>query len=136
MSNQLTAQQWGLCIGQKAVANDGVSGVVEGYRYGYILLKYTEFNAGRFYKTSEIKPILRTLDQITYEEKLELMSVVSKNAGKVLALKTSDSHNFSSNPADYDDLFTYAHVAAIDWLTAKGFDIRGWIEQGLAIKGE
>lgn len=134
MSNQLTAQQWGMCIGQKAVANDGVSGIIEGYRCGYVFLKYTQFNRGRFYKTSEIKPILRTDDQMTEKEKAEFSSLFL-NKKRLSLFFIGENYIACYILVDDNDEYP-CNTLMTDWLTAKGFDIRGWIEQGLAIKQE
>ena len=92
----LTAQDWGLMIGQEIFYNNDI-----------LLLKGIEINGEDFslivsgnimnVKITEnkckCKPILRTLDQVAEDEKRD-----------------------------------------IDWLTRKGFDVRGWIDAGLAVK--
>jgi hypothetical protein len=132
-NKKLTAQQWGLMIEQKVF--------IPQEKYNTEILKLVGvascsdgcllwlFNTGighLFNDNAEYYiPILRGLDQMTEEEKIE----------------AAELFNFTIRSGDFDEFmysfWDYAGDAdGVDWLTLKGFDARGWIEQGLAIKQE
>lgn len=126
MEKELNMFDWSMMINQKISCSDdsgerrGVLKRIEETQTGKIVLmiKYTEMNPGAFYYANEniCKPILRTLDQITEEEHKHYDSCKDR---------VSMAGHLISPAEDYQ---------VIDWLTQKGFDVRCWIEQGLAIK--
>lgn len=120
MKTKLTTQDWALCIGHKLIIDGGDSYIIEEVGRGHLHLK--GLNNMKVVPTF-CKPILRTLDQMTEEEKNEF----EKECVKISSLNESYYITF------YGDIIYYS-VHQIDWLTRKGFDIRGWIEAGLAIK--
>lgn len=77
MSNQLTAQQWGLCIGQKIRNIEGLwpDSILYGVRekINKEIVLCAENNIRYIGKYS--KPILRTLDQMTEKEKEEFSNL-------------------------------------------------------------
>ncbi len=130
---ELDLFSWGLMIGQKIKYNDGdfnITFILEGGRNEFGGLELFDSILEQF-TACFCKPILRTLDQMTDEEKKELIGwdwILSEkyrftNSGYYHTTnKIKHFHNFS--------------IEEIDWLTQKGFDIRGFIDAGLAIKKE
>ena len=138
----LTAQQWSLCIGQKATAEfhswflstmKPYTGIITGVytdemQVLHIVLDY-KIHGGSL----NTKPILRTLDQITEDEKKEF--------AKKFILIPASNLNLEKDHMTFESFGMMNHCGfyyldQYDWMAAKGFDIRGWIKQGLAIKQE
>lgn len=67
------------------------------------------------YTFSEIKPILRRLDSMTLEEAEEYQS-----------LCWEETYEYASS--DFHDT-----IESVIWLIGNNFDVRGWIDAGLAI---
>ena len=104
--------------------NDGIKmlhkdkeGYIVGYNYkeGFDILLTDSNNLIRMIKAEEIKPILRTIDQLINNEREEFKK-----------LKYVESNNKYKIPF-------YNGVKSI-WYIRKGFDIFQWIDLGLSIK--
>lgn len=133
MSN-LTAQEWGLYIGQKVIC-DNKKFVIKGIKELNHICLYDEF--GIAVKSEDCKPILRSLDQMTDEEKNLLSSLIEKDrhlfdcvviVGNIISCK----YDFGLCGVAHEP----ATIKIIDWLTQKGFAIRNEFERGIAIKEE
>lgn len=114
--NKLTAQQWGRIIGCRCTLSNAESSF-DGVKFeavGLCLRAERLYNEnGNEFPMEECKPILRTFDQMTEEEK--------------------EKHNllvFTSN-IQYE-IGDSAYI--VDYLDSIHVDQRGWIEAGLAIK--
>jgi len=131
MKTKLTAQDWGMMIGKEVCYEEEtgsnpiftLTGVVEkdemidlwGYR--------------SIYADHVCKPILRALDQMTNEE-VDSLQFKFIHIGSVSnSNKNIVDNNFVSLLSN-----TSRKLDLVDWLTQKGFDIRNFIEQDLAIK--
>lgn len=92
-------------------------GYIVGYNYkeGFDILVTTNDNIIRMIKSEEIKPILRTIDQLTDNEREEFKK-----------LKYVESNNKYKIPF-------YNGVKSM-WYIKKGFDIFQWIDLGIAEK--
>lgn len=139
MNKQLTPQQWGMMIGQKVSITRGTASlvkIIKCVRSDFIETSSvnSEIQDGTFqwYPVEYCKPILQTLDQMTEEEMIEFKSMLPAEMHNAnIKFDETDGFLVSSN-TDHDYLsYSIDHV---DWLTRKGFDIRNWIEDGLAIK--
>ncbi len=142
MTRQLTPQEWGMMLGQRVVVGRSIHyivGVV--IDCDDIFLKIErEVNSTEFLfmcTPEDVSLALRTLDQMTEAEKEEFIRTFiekdwnpdSNNLREIkfyrnwIELLWSRSSTTIGYYAEY-----------FDWLTQRGFDIRGWIEQGFAIK--
>ncbi len=79
-------------------------------------------------------PILKKIEDITAEDLLECKiyngTVTSIRCSKALILvdlETTDRHGNKHTDT------VQGSTPMVDWLDLKGFDIRGWIQEGLAI---
>ena len=135
----LTVRDWGKLIGKKVVKCFGTDNqeiftlLAVGYLDSYYL-QHGDVDIG--YPSNEIpdfcKPILRRIEDMTEEEKGEFEKEFIN--GKLLTIG-----NFSyeeGNPITMIKHFYHFEIAHYDWLDERGFDIRGWIDQGLAIDGK
>lgn len=96
---------------------------------GNLLDFYEDGNDYQVY-LSEVKPYLRSMDDMTEEEYKELRTIINDWWNKELFTLTEEpmieyalsSINYTLNPTLFD------------WLNKKHFDYRGLIKKGLAIK--
>ena len=135
MKIKLTAQDWALHIGKKILC-DGCEYKLLGVSFSglNVIDKYSKYDV----KFDNCKPILRTLDQMTEDEKQEYVDLFG-------GVKPNHFYYDGTRNGvvicvigccDYFGQFYVASTIILDWLTQKGFDIRNWIEQGLAVKEE
>jgi len=140
MKSKLTIQDWGMMVGQE----------VE-----FKVAKYTKIftltnlwndrldNSGVILFGSDTaddpvdapycKPILRTLTQMTFKD---FDKITEKfKVGISLELIKDETNDYILKQIE-DEFSNEEVIHLYDHLTAEGFDIRGWIENGLAIKGE
>lgn len=139
MNKELSLQQWGMMIGRKARIDETIINI-DGIRVSdYQELAIID-EVGWEWLTSdyEIKPILRNLDQMTEEEKEEFFKFIKDvDYNEVSEIKFNPySIEFIWNVSNelYFKEIRYFSVEMQDWFTQKGFDIRNWIDAGLAIK--
>ncbi len=85
-------------------------------------------NTAAFDAWSDIKPVLRDLIDITYEETIEYKKVIG------------DQYSYIEDPFEYEEWYE-PHIEMITgephvllWLVNKGFDIFGLIDSGQAVK--
>jgi hypothetical protein len=130
---------WGLYLGQK-VSCDNMIMNIEGVWGDEIYLsdgddkyrvKLSDENL-QYYK-----PILRSLDRMTLAEKRDLSEICFPDEDYLfIDAIIIDEKNMLAAITLSGDKYYMPHINMIDWLTAKGFSIRGEIEKGLAIKEE
>ena len=115
MSRCLTIQDWALCVGRNFIYWFGDIGVIN-----YKNISNLEH--------ASAKPILKTLDQMTQEDKEEFQKKF-KHYQEIYFHKEgySECKSGCHGWKDYT-------LEMYDFLTRKGYDVRGWIDQGLAIK--
>jgi hypothetical protein len=143
MKKELTVQDWGRMIGQKILFKlyeEVVFKLRSPYfdKLGNLML---EKSKGNEFNSNFCKPILRRLKDITEKEieefKKEFLNnydnynrivgtVFNKTYFRIVFIDKS-----GSLPID-DDCWSY-FIEHFDWLESKGFDIRDWIDAGLAI---
>lgn len=130
---KLTIQDWGLMIDKKVLLDNKIVRVM-----GVILDLNDEINIKidddpfTYYRRpqyNQIKPILRTIDQMTEEDKEEF-GIIHNETGTISEV----SVDFFSYWIKETYLQYRMSLEGVDFLTRKGYDIRGWIDQGLAIK--
>jgi len=131
MKNELTVQDWGRLIGQKVQTPDGIKKISE-VRNSTIMCELENHFARRCYKRNYCKPILRTLGQMTEEEKIVFADINGVNNSEHLNVRIFDDRVWFNNSRNKERSVT--SIYTVDWLTQEGFDIRGWIDAGLAIK--
>ena len=141
---KLTPFDWCLMIGQKAVCKylrkKSVEEIV-GVSNGCITIE-TEKNWTRWeHPFSTSKPILRTLNQITEEEEEIFKDLTGCGGVKNLEIKYNRMcdcvvFKFDSQYHKERQQRTVISLFVLDWLTQQGFDIRGYIKDGLAIQKE
>jgi len=135
MKKELTTQDWGMMIGREVQCGEemgsnsvfSLAGIYEKLNGDLILTSQKDGHYGAFI----CKPILRTLDQMTEEEMNQSLKFFNIEKFDTSIFKNeNDSFVFELEwGADRD-------VDVSDCLTQKGFDIRNWIDSGLAIKKE
>lgn len=86
---------------------------------------YDKSVTARAFRLEHVKPILRTFDQMTDEEKIEFGKIHDR-------LWITGIPMLGYTVAQ--DL--QCHPKKIVWLTRQGFDVFGWIDQDLAIEKE
>lgn len=121
---------WGLYIGQKVCCQkkqDVILGLTTTTSNQVLL--HCQNN---IYNTSflDCQPILRSLDQMTDDEKEEFSKVFLDD--EYLEHITVDNYFVTLNVSPYS--YTDSNIRVIDWLTEKGFAIRGEFERGVAVK--
>ena len=81
------------------------------------------------------QPILRSLDRMTLAEKRDLSEICFPDEDYLFVdAIIIDENNMLAAITLSGDKYYMPRINLIDWLTAKGFSIRGEIESGLAIK--
>lgn len=120
---------WGLYIGQRVVRNGEVFELI-GVSDKVLYIK--DFCDEYGVTLRSCKPILRSLNQITDEEKIEFGELFLDGA----CLEHITVENYFVTLFIYPYSYNDSDIRMIDWLTAKGFSIRGEFENGLAIKEE
>lgn len=121
MKKELTVQDWGMMIGRKVmhVHEDGETyidvlvGLIERYDCS---IELNLFDCD-YVNSRECKPILKRLENIS-EEDSQLLD---------------EQFGFLKTTKDNGGVDIIGQVKLFDWLTQKGYDIRGWIDAGLAI---
>jgi len=134
MRDKLTVKDFR--FGEEVWCCDGICenvGKIVEIRKNGIKIKYTEGNSGRWFhfdKKTKILKVLRTLDMMTDEENLKFREEFFE--GDLYAVELTD-HSYSS---EYDGEWVEESMSIeiYDYLTEMGFDIRDYIEEGLAIK--
>ena len=138
MKKELSAQDWGLMIGRELHSKENGCDILEGVTINAHKQIMLHCKNG-LYNTEfiECKPFLRTLDQMTEDEKREYKESFYHTEATLLQLSydsdgliQEDCLFYSTHPGH----FPIREPQKFDWLTRKGFDIRGWIEAGLAVK--
>lgn len=108
---KLKIQDWALCLGRNVEGEHRISKLISVDYEENEFIVFGEFLGSYIsYKLHEGKPILRTVEQMTEEEK-EVYEEIEAGLGV------------------FTDL-----IEKFDYLTRIGIDIRGWIDKGLAIK--
>ena len=75
-----------------------------------------------FHCINDCKPVLRRVEDMTKEEKEELMRI-----------SNSKTRSECECCIQHDTSILFIDTSISDWLESKGFDIRGWIDEGLAV---
>ena len=130
----LTAQDWGRLIGQKAMYKGAIFEIKHllDHECGTLFI-----GDGHGHVSAKLcKPILRRVEDMTDEEKDEF---VYSEGYKSPTLNfwiedNSDIIWFNVYHRDVEHFISQTcSINDYDWLESKGFDIRGWIDAGLAI---
>ena len=125
MKEELSIWDWGLCVGRKCIYENGD---IDFFTSNTLALFDMNLKAGLADKVNnKFKPILKKLEDMTEEDKEELVELIDKSQ-KLQAVQ------IITGKAQY--LFDYLEtsfgthrrgflpISAIDWLTEKGFDVR------------
>jgi len=135
MKTKLTAQDWGLMIGQQVICED-IMFVLDSVHCQYGDLELGDGSDNRF-DAVFCKPILRELDQMTDGEKKEYGKKFLANYTDLLCISYDDDGLMQEDclfDDSYPGNFPIREPEKFDWLTQKGFDVRGWVDAGLAVK--
>jgi len=124
---KLDARSWGRMIGQKIKTTNGIFKLIGINTNGeYDELVTNNVNSCRqFHYAGDCKPILRDIDDMTHEEKNEFC--------KHFELERNNISGFTQFGFLDNGFNVYYRVWHLDWLESKGMDIRGWIDEELAV---
>ena len=133
MKTKLTIQDWGLMIGQKVKWKNKNFYLlaVDMHRLSLMAPKGKNTHYAHIINDKP-KPILRTLDQMIEEEKKEFAKIFHKGYE---ITNIFESSIFYKKCGGFKGEIEH-DIKSYDWLTQKGFDVRGWIDAELAIREE
>lgn len=131
----LTAREWGMMIGQKIEFRDAEHVEVFTLNNVWDGLALDLFGAedSEPFAAEDCKPVPRAIEQITKEEKEELEEMYGGDF-KIELYKYGYKFIDEENDPFGDEEPVSFGVDDIDWLTGRGFDIRDWIDHGLAVR--
>jgi len=137
MKKKITIHDWGMMIGQEVESVYGSTFKIVGLGAG-IDGEFTLFGEDGFFEIAEdCKPILRTLNQMTSDEMNESLDFFKVKKFDISSFE--DGFNDFAFVTEFIDELQWGadkDIDVYDYLTHKGFDIRNWIDSGLAIKKE
>jgi hypothetical protein len=137
--SKLTAFEWGLYIGNAVEHQGGFMFILHGidiFLDHIELLSYNVLMNKQKYEESDCKPILRSLDQMTDEERAYITSKYFYGYEFYVQYVFLDEMNNLAVRLSDDSKYYMCHVDFIDWLTEKGFAIRNEFERGVAVEDE
>jgi hypothetical protein len=134
---RLPIQDWGKMIGQKAKSNNGIIFTVDKIDLWSVVPIYS-YDYDQDFSIEDCKPILRRLEDMTYHDKNDFCNDFDIN-GDIYNIRVFKDHIIYDygDPECYkwsgSDAVLEFRIKHYDWLDSKGYDIRGWIDAGLAI---
>lgn len=133
----MKAKDWNLYIGQDVqIENVGRLTLSHATDAGTGTCLF--FTNGDGYVADErCKIILRSVDKMTLAERRDISEICFPDEKHIfIDAIIIDGNNMLAAITLSGDKYYMPHINLIDWLTAKGFAIRGEFERGVAIKEE